>query len=184
MTKNLKLSSGAFFELIINSEYDYSKRKSDEYETDVILKIDNFRILICSDYLNFIVSKMQQHLNILEELELLKEFELYKIGIAFNDYLFSIDNEKELNEDYLKENNDVWIGSKYLLFELPKKLATWLFALNGKYYLEITPLYEKHFIDSDESSYIDFVANFKTLEKIELTNDDVEGLKNLINSFL
>ena len=182
--KSLALSCGWKLNLVINSDYDYNKRLTDEYEANLILNDNDKRILVCSDYLNFIVNEFLQKLKAIDTLSLLNVFEKHNIGIAYNDYLYRIDNEQELNQNYLLENDDAWIGMKYLLFELSQKSATWLYSENNKRYLEITPLYEKHFLDSDEASYNDFVSKYTVSEKIELSNQDIANLINLMENFV
>lgn len=83
----------------------------------------------------------------------------------------------------MQEKNDNWIGDKFLLFELPRKRITWLYNKNGKHTLEITPLYEKHFEESDESCYREFISKFETVEKIDLSKEDIVGLIELLNYF-
>ena len=184
MIKSLNLSCGASLESLVNSNYDYNKRSTDEYQTEIIVRINDNRTLICSDYLNFIVGEFLRRLGSLDDLELLKVFKDFPIGMAYNDYLYHIDNEEELCHDYLKKNNDIWVGDKYLLFELPQKRATWLYNLNDKHYLEITPLYENHFADSDRLSYSNFLSKFTTTIKIELTDKDICDFKKILNTFI
>lgn len=186
MMKTLTLSNGSRLNLTVSSDYEHNKRKTDEYEAQLTLDIKDKEILICSDYLNYIISQLIINFNNIENLNLSKIFEKHNIGRAYNDYLHHIDNEQDFNDDYLAEENDVWIGDKHLLFttQLPDFSATWLYSLNDKYYLEITSLYEKHFLDSDESSYIDFISKYKVLERIELSNQDIENLIKLLKDFV
>jgi hypothetical protein len=172
--------------MIIHDDYDYNKRTTDEYETHLTVSTDKKSVLICSDYLNYIVAKFLKMLSIINDQTLLEIFEKHEIGLAYNDYLYRIDNEQELDQDYLaEEENGWWIGDKFSLFESREgSCLTWLYTECGKHYLTITPMYDKHFLDSDEASYNEFVSKYTVIEKIELTKQDIENLTELLRSFV
>jgi hypothetical protein len=106
------------------------------------------------------------------------------LGMAYNDYLHHIDNDQELDKDYLKKDDGFWIGGKYMLLEYAQESTTWLYSEGGKYYLEITPMYEKHFLDSDEASYRAFVLENKPSTKIELSDQDIKNLITFFEDFV
>lgn len=183
MIKTLSLSCGAVLEIIFVDDFDYAKKNTDEYWVDVVLNINNKKNIICSDFHNYVINNFLNRLNSLDDLEILDVFKSHDIGVAYNEYLYCIDNEKELNNDYLKEKGDFWIGNNFLLFELPQKTATWLYTLNGEIYLKITSIYEKHFHNSDELSYRNFISNNILIAEIQLTNDDIISLKKILSLF-
>lgn len=82
MIKTLILSNGSSIDFVVSDDYDYLKRNSDEYETEVIIRTSNKKILICKDYLNYIVKELLQKLNAIADLELLDVF--YRPQISFS----------------------------------------------------------------------------------------------------
>ncbi len=105
------------------------------------------------------------------------------MGLMWNEYLNATKKDGKPSTSFIMENTSsgqsFWIGQKYLLWESnTSNCATWLYAHNNRFFLEITPEYPWHFVDPTESetfySYDEFIKNYKPLAIIEIHKNHLE----------
>lgn len=90
------------------------------------------------------------------------------IGYLWNDYLNQGTRSRKKMED--------WIGEKYLMCE-SSGVSSWLYEKNGKFFLEITPVYKWHsrYPEKEEKKeyipYQQFIKDYKSYCVIELSGE-------------
>lgn len=70
--------------------------------------------------------------------------------------------------------------SRYLLVDSPRFTSTWLYEREGKFFIEVTPMYPWEFREpqpgEEYCTYEEFMANYKSTLTIPLERADVERL--------
>jgi hypothetical protein len=116
---------------------------------------------IIREIINTFVVTLEKALK--KELLLEEVFIVGKVGYFFNKITYTNTNE-------LKEKNDIF--SEYWVWSSPKNVQTWLYNVDGKIYLEISPTYPWLFLDPDEdelyTSFDDYMKNYKPIAIVEL----------------
>jgi hypothetical protein len=94
------------------------------------------------------------------------------IGYLWNEDLNCVESNISQEEEF------DWIGQKYLLWS-QRGIATWLYEKEGKFILEITPVYRWHFKDptpKEKGEYItykQFIKNYKPYVVTEISADTI-----------
>lgn len=105
------------------------------------------------------------------------------IGLLQNKYYYCITQNSSLfkeTELILDENNE-WIGFKYYLFE-SKKYVTWIYNINNKINIKISPLFQYFFDNFSLTKYNSFIKEYSDILNIEITIKDLMSLNNFINN--
>jgi len=80
-------------------------------------------------------------------------------------------------KDYLPYHELI---NRYLLMDSPRFTATWLYEIDGSFFIEVTPLYPWAFCDPQPGeqyiSYEEFMASYKSMLTIPLQCADIERL--------
>lgn len=102
------------------------------------------------------------------------------IGFAWNEELAG----KDLPVTIDAKGNKFWVGQKFILFDSPELLTTWLYEKNKKFWIEITPVYPWHHRDpkKDENfiTYEEFMKDYKPIALFEVSHETLkEWLKRV-----
>ena len=149
--------------------YGYKTKRLHVFdEVEVGYVHDGKMIILAKDIVREIVSVFFALLrkSLKNELALDQSFGIGKVG-----YFFSNNNYMATDESDEPEKKDD-IFSQYWVWSSPDNIQTWLYNMNGKIYLEISPTYPWLFADPEEGeSYISFneyINNYKPIAIIEL----------------
>ena len=98
------------------------------------------------------------------------------IGFLWNECL-----QNKLNDTFVfkfVEKISFWVGEDYLLWSMPHHIETWFYEKDGKYYLEVTPLYPWHFVDPKVEhefySYETFIKKYQPIAVIEIQKKQLQ----------
>lgn len=96
------------------------------------------------------------------------------IGFLWNEEM----DGKDLPMTIDAEGNKFWVGQKFILFDSPEPITTWLFEKDKKYWIELTPVYPWHHRDPKESenfvSYEEFMKTYKPIALFEVSRETLE----------
>lgn len=106
------------------------------------------------------------------------------LGFLWNEKL----DGKKLPMTIDNEDNKFWVGQKFILFDSPELLTTWLFEKNKQFWIEITPVYPWHHIDPKINekfiTYENFIKSYKPIEFFEISRETLEEWQKRVQELL
>ncbi|WP_113672605.1 hypothetical protein [Vallitalea guaymasensis] len=145
------------------------------------IKFQNYVLFNDSSVEGLSVLKKMLESALHDELEISSEIKRTSIGLWWNDYTDSYDDDGVIEEEDLTEKFWLW-STRYI--------QSWLFNNNGKIYLEISLSYPWHFVNPNEGekfiSYQEFRSTFEPIVVIEILPERakiiIEECNKLINN--
>ena len=154
-----------------------------DYYSDVkmIIIIRDKEYIIFKDNLLFLKNIIKNYNVKKEYIDTLDEEEL---GILLNLYYKMLYDDLTNNKIDFNESGE-WIGEQYVIFT-SKICATWLYMMQGKYIVKVTPIF-----DSDneyEGEYLNFISHYQDILRVELSEDELNiiasQLEDIISLYL
>lgn len=149
----------------------------DEVEVEYIH--EDKKIILAKDSVQYIIDTFSIALekSLKNELPLDESFTIGRIG-----YFFS--KKRYMNE--LEEKDDIF--SQYWVWSSPDNIQTWLYNVDNKIYLEISPTYAWLFSDPQEDehyiSFDEYMNDYKPIALVELQESFVQSWINQCHDVL
>lgn len=184
MIRDVVLSNGLKICITLPDSYANNMAyNTNEYFASITFITNDIKYIVANDVVSYLAESFLNALRRADDLTLASSIK-DDIGKCYNEYLHAVDEETDIAD---LENNKIWSGYTYFIFET-KQNVTWLYKMNGRIYLELSPIFPYHFVEYENSEqkhnlYQSFLSKYSTILRIEITREDIEVLITFFEQF-